>query len=67
MRIRNGSRSHKILAAVQRHRAISSHQPDQAALAELIQAALIVREAGDRYSLTLAGRLALRRAELEDD
>lgn len=67
MRIRNGSRSHRILAGVQRRLAISSHQPDLAALAELIKAGLIVREAEGRYSLSPEGRHALKRAESEDD
>jgi Mn-dependent DtxR family transcriptional regulator len=67
MRIRNGSRSHRILAAVKLRRAISAHQPDQAALAELIGAGLVVRDGDDRYSLTPEGRRALRWAEMEDD
>jgi hypothetical protein len=67
MRIRNGSRSHRILAAVKLRRAISSNQPDQAALAELIGAGLVIRDGDDRYSLTAEGRRALRWAEMEDD
>jgi predicted transcriptional regulator len=67
MRIRNGSRSHRILAAVHLRRAISAYQPDQVALAELMGAGLVARDAADRYSLTPEGRRALRRAEMEDD
>lgn len=67
MRIRNGSRSHRILAAVQRRRAISAYQPDRAVLAELIDAGLVVRDGDDRCWLTPEGLRALRRAELEDD